>query len=118
MHPDHKERTAFSTERGYFEFQRVPFGLKGAPARFQRLMNTVLTGLNGLKTFVYLDDIIIYARNIPDHSKKLQEVFERLRQFNLKLQPTKCEFMRKEVNYLGHIITDQEVHPDPQKFNV
>lgn len=115
MHPDHKERTAFSTERGHFEFQRVPFGLKGAPATFQRLMNTVLTGLNGLKTFVYLDDIIIYARDIPDHSKKLQEVFERLRQFNLKLQPTKCEFMRKEVNYLGHVITDQGVRPDPQK---
>ena len=116
MHPDHKERTAFSTERGHFEFQRVPFGLKGAPATFQRLMNTVLTGLNGIKTFVYLDDIIIYARDIPDHSKKLQEVFERLRQFNLKLQPTKCEFMRKEVNYLGHVITDQGVRPDPRKI--
>jgi len=116
MHPDHRERTTFSTEIEHFEFQRVPFGFKGAPATFQRLMNTVLTGLNGLKTFVYPDDIIIYARDISDHSKKLQEVFERLRQFNLKLQPTKCEFMRKEVNYLGHIITDQGVRPDPQKI--
>lgn len=115
MHPDHRAKTAFSTERGHFEFLRVPFGLKGAPATFQRLMNTVLTGLNGIKTFVYLDDIIIYAKSISDHSEKLREVFERLRKFNLKLQPTKCTFMRKEVNYLGHIITDQGVKPDPKK---
>jgi len=80
-------------------------------------MNTVLTGLNGLKTFLYLDDIKIYARDILDHSKKLQENFERLRQFNLKLQPTKLEYMRKEVNYLGHVITWEctQIH---RKFNV
>jgi len=78
-------------------------------------MNTVLTGLNGLKAFVYLDDIIIYALNIADHSKKLNEVFSRLRKFNLKLNPSKCSFMRKEVNYLGHVITDKGVKLDPQK---
>lgn len=116
MHPDHQSKTAFSTDKGHFEFLRVPFGLKGAPATFQRLMNTVLTGLNGLKAFVYLDDIIIYALNITDHSKKLEEVFKRLREFNLKLNPSKCSFMRKEVNYLGHVITDKGVKPDPQKI--
>ena len=116
MHPDHREKTAFSTDKGHFEFTRVPFGLKGAPATFQRLMNTVLTGLNGLKAFVYLDDIIIYAHSIEDHTEKLQEVFNRLRDFNLKLQPSKCSFMRKEVNYLGHVITDEGVKPDPNKI--
>ena len=116
MHPDHRSKTAFSTDKGHYEFLRVPFGLKGAPATFQRLMNTVLTGLNGLKAFVYLDDIIIYALDIADHSKKLEEVFRRLREFNLKLNPSKCSFMRKEVNYLGHVITDKGVKPDPQKI--
>ncbi|KAL4134764.1 hypothetical protein QTP88_006479 [Uroleucon formosanum] len=116
MHPDHQSKTAFSTNKGHFEFLRVTFGLKGAPATFQRLMNTVLTGLNGLKAFVYLDDIIIYALNITDHSKKLEEVFKKLREFNLKLNPSKCSFMRKEVNYLGHVITDKGVKPDPQKI--
>ncbi|KAL4149788.1 hypothetical protein QTP88_003652 [Uroleucon formosanum] len=116
MHPEHTEKTAFSTDRGHFEFLRVPFGLKGAPATFQRLMNAVLAGLTGLKAFVYLDDIIIYALSIADHSKKLKAVFERLRTFNLKLQPSKCAFMRKEVNYLGHVITDQGVKPNPQKI--
>lgn len=116
MHPDHCEKTAFSTDKGHFEFLRVPFGLKGAPATFQRLMNTVLAGLSGLKAFVYLDGIIIYANSITDHSDKLQAVFDRLRTFNLKLQPSKCSFMRKEVNYLGHVITDQGVKPNPQKI--
>ncbi|KAL4088776.1 hypothetical protein QTP88_023860 [Uroleucon formosanum] len=116
MHPEHTEKTAFSTDRGHFEFLRVPFGLKGAPATFQRLMNAVLAGLTGLKAFVYLDDIIIYALSIADHSEKLKAVFERLRTFNLKLQPSKCAFMRKEVNYLGHVITDQGVKPNPQKI--
>lgn len=115
MHPEHREKTAFSTDKGHYEFLRVPFGLKGAPALFQRLMNTVLTGMIGLKAFVYLDDIIVYATSISDHTKKLTEVFSRIRKFNLKLQPTKCEFMRKEVTFLGHVITDQGVKPDPRK---
>jgi len=55
MHPEHTEKTAFSTDRGHFEFPRVPFRLKGETATFQRLMNTVLAELTGLKTFVYLD---------------------------------------------------------------
>jgi len=117
MHPDHCHKTAFSTDKGHFEFLRVPFGLKGAPATFQRLMNSVLTGLNGIKAFVYLDDIIIYALNLEDHSRKLREVFDRLRESNLKLQPSKCSFMRKEVNYLGHVITDKGVRPNPQKID-
>lgn len=79
-------------------------------------MNTILAGLNGIKAFVYLDDIIIYAHSITDHSSKLQAVFSCLRTFNLKLQPAKCSFMRKEVNYLGHVITDQGVKPNPQKI--
>ncbi|KAL4112118.1 hypothetical protein QTP88_015966 [Uroleucon formosanum] len=117
MHPDHCHKTAFSTDKGHFEFLRVPFGLKGAPATFQRLMNSVLTGLNGIKAFVYLDDIIIYALNLEDHSRKLKEVFDRLRESNLKLQPSKCSFLRKEVNYLGHVITDKVVRPNPQKID-
>jgi len=114
IHPEHTEKKAFSTDKGPFEVVRVPFGLKGAPATFQHLMNTVLN--TGLKAFVYLDDIIIYALSIADHSEKLKAVFERLRTFYLKLQPSKCTFMRKEVNYLGHFITDQGVKPNPQKI--
>jgi len=73
----------------------MPFGLKNTPATFQRLMNSVLTGIQDLKCLVYLDDIV-YGPNLKKHNKRLIEVFSRLREYNLKLQPDN-EFLRKEV---------------------
>lgn len=110
IRPQDREKTGFSTDKGHFEFVRMPFGLCGAPSTFQRLMNTVLTGLNGIKVFVYLDDIIIYAADLAKHENRLEEVFQRLRKFNLQLQPSKCQFLRREVVYLGHLITDTVAH--------
>jgi hypothetical protein len=75
-------------------------GLKNSPATFQRLMNHVLTGLQGIKCLVYLNDIVIYGSSLRDHNNKLIVVFNRLRQHNLKLQPSKCSFLRKEITYL------------------
>ncbi|KAL4092465.1 hypothetical protein QTP88_026966 [Uroleucon formosanum] len=95
----------------------MPFGLSGAPSTFQRLMNAALTGLNSIKAFVYLDDIIIYAADLTEHESRLEEVFQRLRKFNLRLQPRKCQFLRREVVYLGHLITDSGVKPDPAKIS-
>ena len=109
------DKTAFSIPEGHFQFKRMPFGLKNAPATFQKLMNTVLSGLQGIHCYVYLDDIVIYSFDLNTHIEKLQKVFDRLRYFNLKLQPDKCEFLRREVNYLGHIITDEGVKPNPEK---
>jgi hypothetical protein len=111
-----KNKTAFSTNTGHYVYNRMPFGLKGAPATFQRLMNTVLSGLNGMKCFIYLDDIVIYANNLNEHNDRLIEVFQRFRQHNLKLQPSKCQFLRKECLYLGHIITENGIKPDPSKI--
>lgn len=115
MRKEDQQKTAFSTPLGHYEFTRMPFGLKNAPATFQRLMNSVLSGLQGLQCFVYLDDIVIYSSSIEQHSIKLRAIFERLMANNLKLQPDKCEFMRKEVSYLGHIISDSGVKPNPDK---
>jgi hypothetical protein len=117
IRPQDREKTGFSTDKGHFEFVRMPFGLCGAPSTFQRLMNNVLTGLNGTKAFVYLDDIIIYAVDLAEHESRLEEVFQRLRKFNLQLQPGKCQFLRREVIYLGHLITDSGVKPDPTKIS-
>ncbi|KAL4085202.1 hypothetical protein QTP88_027061 [Uroleucon formosanum] len=117
IRPQDCEKTGFSTDKGHFEFVRMPFGLCGAPSTFQRLMNNVLTGLNGTKAFVYLDDIIIYAVDLVQHEARLEEVFQRLREFNLQLQPSKCQFLRHEVVYLGHLITDAGVKPDPTKIS-
>jgi len=111
-----KGKTAFSTPYGHYEFNRMPFGLKNAPATFQRLMNSVLTGMQGLKCLVYLDDIVIYGSSLEDHNKRLEEVLQRLRENKLKLQPDKCEFLRKETVYLGHIISENGISPDPSKL--
>ncbi|KMQ92551.1 enzymatic polyprotein endonuclease reverse [Lasius niger] len=111
-----KKKTAFSTPYGHYEFNRMPFGLKNAPATFQRLMNSVLTGIRGLRCLVYLDDIVIYGSSLEDHNKRLMEILRRLRKNNLKLQPDKCEFLRKEVIYLDHIISENGIILDPSKL--
>ncbi len=118
LEPGDGPKTAFSTKQGHWEYKRLPFGLKTAPATFQKMMNSVLSGLTGTRCFVYLDDIVIYAKSLADHNGKLREILGRLRTHQLKLQPDKCEFLRTEVNYLGHQITESGVRPDPQKVAV
>lgn len=116
MNPKDAEKTAFSTPFGHYEFKRMPFGLKNAPATFQRLMDAVLTGLQGTELFVYLDDIVIYARSLSEHREKFEKLARRLRKANLKLQPSKCAFLQKEVAYLGHRISEDGVRPSVEKL--
>ena len=119
LNPKDTEKTGFSVTTngisGQFEFTRMPFGLKNAPSTFQRLMNSVLSGLQGLHCYIYLDDCICYSHDLESHMQKLGLIFSRFREANLKLQPDKCEFLRKEVAYLGHVITDKGVSPNPDK---
>lgn len=82
-------KTAFSTPYGHYEYTRMPFGFKNAFSTFQRFINSVLTGLQGLQCFVYLDNIVIYAGSISEHSQKL----EGHKTTSLLLQPDKCKFM-------------------------
>ena len=88
---DSKEKTAFSTPDGHFQFRRMPMGLKNAPATFQRAMNYVLRGLIEVICFVYLDDIIIYGRTLEEHFKNLSLLLQRLKEHGMKLQSDKCE---------------------------
>lgn len=111
-----RQKTAFSTEFGHFEYSRMPFGLKTAPATFQRAMDNILRGLQGIHCLVYLDDIIIFSASLQDHIQKLRTVFDRLRQTNLKVQLDKSEFLRKEVMYLGHTITKDGLKPNNDKI--
>lgn len=119
LDPKDTEKTGFSVTTngisGHFEFTRMPFGLKNAPSTFQRMMNLVLSGLQGIHCYIYLDDCILYSHTLLSHMEKLELVFSRLREANLKLQPDKCEFLRREVAYLGHVITDKGVSPNPEK---
>ncbi|KAL0269063.1 UNVERIFIED_CONTAM: hypothetical protein PYX00_010798 [Menopon gallinae] len=90
--PSDRPKTVFSTPTGHYEFTRMPFGLKNAPSTFQRVMNAILSGLQGSHCFVYLDDIVIHASSLQQHSEKLSAILDRLRCANLKLQPEKCNF--------------------------
>jgi hypothetical protein len=115
MNPDDVDKTAFSTKNGHWAYRRMPFGLKTVPATFQRMMNAALSGLTATRCFVFLDDIVLYANSLVDHNRKLRDVFRRLRRNNLKLQLDKCEFLRKEVTFLGHKISERGVEPDNRK---
>ena len=110
-----REKTAFTTRHGLFEFQVMPFGLCNAPGTFQRLMEFVLAGLQWQTCLVYLDDVIVYGRDFDEHLKRLREVFERLRQAGLKLKPSKCFLLRPRVPYRGHVISAEGVSTDPEK---
>ena len=93
----------------------LPFGLTSAPATFQRLMEKVLHGLHWKTLLLYLDDIIVISPDFESHVERLEEVLERLRRANLKLKPSKCELLKKEVKYLGHVVSAGGVSTDPEK---
>lgn len=115
MDPDDVERTAFTTDRHY-EFLRMPFGLKNAPSTFQRLMNNILRDLLPETCLVYLDDILVYSTSLQEHLIKLRNVFDRLREHNFKVQLDKSEFLKKEVSYLGHVLSEDGVKPNEDKI--
>lgn len=110
-----REKTAFITPDGLYEFKVMPFGLCSAPATFQRLMDTVLAGLKWQICLVYLDDVVVFAANFSDHLKRLRTVLEAIKSSGLRLKPEKCHFAYEELHFLGHIISRNGVRPDPQK---
>ena len=90
------DKTAFSTKEGHWAYKRMPFGLKTAPATFQKMMNNVLSGLTGTRCFVFLDDIVIYANSLVDHGRKLSDVFRRLRKYNSNSNQISVKFCGKK----------------------
>ena len=117
LDPASAQKTAFTTHCGLYEFTRMPFGLCNAPATFQRLMQTVLAGLEWESCFVYIDDILVASETFEEHIVHLRQVFERLRHANLHLKPSKCLFLRDEVPYLGYVISKDGIRPDPARTN-
>ena len=110
-----REKTAFCTPDGLFEFEVMPFGLCNAPATFQRLMELVLAGLQWTTCLVYLDDVIVTGKTFEEHLDHLGGVLQRIREASLKLQPAKCALCLEEVKFLGHIISRKGVATDPVK---
>ena len=116
LEEESRQKSAFTTHCGLYEFTRMPFGLCNTPATFQRLMQRVLAGLEWDSCFVYIDDVLVVASTFEEHLERLREVFERLRHASLRLKPKKCLLLRDEVPYLGHVVSCAGIKPDPAKI--
>lgn len=116
MNPNDAHKTAFVTPMGLYEFLRMPFGLKNAPATFQRLMNDILRDYINKICVVYLDDILIFSTSLKEHLNSLKLIFKKLAEHKLKIQFDKCSFMRKNTEFLGHVLTSEGMKPNPNKI--
>ena len=115
MEKKSEEVTAFCTHRGLFQWLVMPFGLSNAPATFERLMEGVLGDIQWTNCLVYLDDIIAFGSSFEVALNNLRMVFDRLRGANLKLKPKKCHLFEDEVEYLGHLVSEDGIKPCPSK---
>ena len=105
--------TTFITPRGCYRFKRTPFGLSDASEAFQKMMDKILFGVEGVR--ISIDDVIIHAPTMETLVKRLRQVFERCRQYNLKLNKGKCEFGVSQISILGHVVSANGIQPDPAK---
>ena len=116
--PADRPKTAFIVETGIYEYIRMPFGLKTAPATYQRMMASCLAEfVNRGCLLVYLDDIIIHSATESQHLKDLEEVLQTIEREKLKLKPSKCQIFASEVKFLGHRVDRNGVSPLPAKLD-
>ena len=110
-----RPKSAFVVPMGKFEFLRTPFGLSQAPAYFQLLIDNVLQGCSKF-AMGYLDDIIIFSRTEEEHLEHLEKIFWKLREYGLKMKRKKCDFFKKHLQYLGHLVSEEGFEPLPKKI--
>jgi len=109
------DKTCFVTRKGIFGFKVLPFGLCNAPSTFQRLVDMALAGLTWEVCLAYLDDLIIFSNTFEQQVERLQMVFDRLVDADLKLKPSKCSLFQRKVKVLGSIVSGEGIEPDPEK---
>ncbi|CAO2169428.1 unnamed protein product [Urochloa humidicola] len=115
LKPGEEFKTAFQTHFGQFEFRVMAFGLTGAPGTFQEAMNTTLAPYLRKFVLVFFDDILIYSASYEDHLLHIKLVFELLLKDHWKIKLSKCAFAQRQINYLGHTISEKGVGTDPAK---
>ena len=101
--------------KGLFQFRKMPFGLTCAPVTFQRLMETVMAGLQWEICLIYLDDVIVVGKTFEHMTETLLKVLDRIVSANLKLKPKKCHLFSRKALYLGHVITEEGISTDSEK---
>ena len=113
VRPQDVPKTAIATPFGLFEFTRMPFGLKNAAQTFQRLMDKVTANLRGV--FVYLDDVLVASMSLAQHESDLRALFQTLKTFGLVLNTGKCVFGVRQLEFLGHLVSEKGIKPLPGK---
>ncbi|VDL65922.1 unnamed protein product, partial [Nippostrongylus brasiliensis] len=106
--------TTINTHKGLFQYTRVPFGIASAPAIFQKIMETTLAGIEGV--LIYLDDITVTGPDDRSHLQRLEKVLKRLREAGFRLKREKCEFLKQEMEFLGHVVDANGIRPSPSKL--
>ena len=113
LHPESRALTTFITHQGLMRYKRCPYGLKSLPQAFQKVMETVLRGLDGVA--VYLDDVIIFAATPEEHETRLAAVLKRLKEHQVTLNMEKCQLRRKQVEFLGFVVSEKGVDVNPER---
>ena len=105
IHPDDVHKTAFRTRYGHYEFLVLPFGLTNAPATFMHLMQSIFGSHLDSFVIVFLDDILIFSKNKADHYRHVKMVLQLLRKNKLYAKASKCEFFKRKISFLGHVVS-------------
>src|SRR5258705_2234990 len=109
-------KTAFRTRWGLYEYLVMPFGLTNAPASFQGLINNALREFLDHFVVAYLDDILIFSQTYEEHVEHVKKVLRKLEEKELYVKLKKCEFHKHEIRFLGYMISDEGIGPDPEKI--
>lgn len=116
MKPEDEHKTAFKTHHGHYEFRVMSYGLTGAPATFQGIMNTIFEPFLRKGVLVFIDDILIYTRTLEEHVRLLRAVFDILSSNQLQVKRSKCVFAQSSLTYLGHVISAEGVSTDAKNI--
>ena len=110
-----KELLTINTHKGLFRYNRLPFGVKSAPGIFQQIIDTMISGLDGVAA--YLDDVIVTGRTLEEHNANLEALFDRIVKYGFRIRIEKCNLLMTEITYLGNVISAAGRRPDPKKID-
>ena len=116
MEPSDQEDTAFMTPTGIYCYLAMPFGLKNVGATYERLVNRMFKDQLGDTMKVYIDDMVVKSKQSKNHLKDLQECFDILDMYNMKLNPTKCYFGVNAGKFSGYMVTKKGIEASPEQI--
>ena len=117
IHPDDREKTAFSTKQGHWQWKRVPFGLCNVAPFFVRQIASLLAGMTWEELLAFFDDVLVFSPTFAKHCESLDRALTLIEEAGLKVKPEKCRILPQRVPFVGHILSAQGVSTDPEKVS-